>query len=206
MVVVLISKNIMLMVRILLLSVFVSAACCVAGQAFPGTSSAATLAEGARLMFKNVKTKTLDAEKNFLFQKTGLHLAADKKGFMLEEFPVEVSVYPTDMNGDGKEEIFIVMYSPAMYGNVGTDFLLFIKNSAGAFVKQTDIGGGIPTILTAKSGGYNDILVGLPGMEFPVYKWNGTKYIRYKTIKDAAMKTVKTKDIKAFSEMYSAKL
>ena len=92
---------------------------------------------------------------------------------MSDEFEVAVQPYITDMNKDGNEEVFIVMESSALFGNKGQDFMLYIKNSKGNFVKDPDLSGGIAMILSSKNPGYPDIAVGGPGFEFPVCRWDG---------------------------------
>ena len=171
--------------------------------AFPG---AVSLTAGAKLLFKNVKTKIPDADKNFLFRQTGLSLAADKNSFVISDMPVETGVFPTDMNNDGKEEIFIVLNSAAVYGNVGSNFLLFIKNASGAYNLQKEASGGLPVIFASKNMGYNDLMIGGPGFLFPVYRWNGTKYIPYKKIKDEALSNTKSFEIEEFSAAYTSKM
>ena len=75
------------------------------------------LSEGAKLLFKDVKTKLTDAQKDHIFTKLQLKLSKDKKTFMIDEYTVSVSVFPTDMNKDGVEEVFVVLGSGALFDN-----------------------------------------------------------------------------------------
>jgi len=69
------------------------------------------LLPGAALLFKDVNTKISDGDKNDIFSKTGIFYNATEnkltpgRGQNSKDFICEV--LPTDMNKDGKEEIFI---------------------------------------------------------------------------------------------------
>ena len=139
-----------------------------------------------------------------MFQKTGLELSKDKKQFMSGEYPVEVQVFPTDLNKDGREEIFVGLASTSLFGNTGESFLLFTKNSAGKYVQHEALGNGRPVILATKNHGYPDILIGGPGFEYPVLKWNGKKYMYSKMMKDAVLQKTKSTDIDEFSKSYTS--
>ena len=140
---------------------------------FAQTKTAAALSEGAALLFKTTKSKLTNDEKNWLFKQLNFTLSKDKKQFMSDEFEVAVQPYITDMNKDGNEEVFIVMESSALFGNKEQDFMLYIKNNKGNFVKDPDLSGGIAMILTSKNSGYPDIAVGGPGFDFPICRWDG---------------------------------
>ncbi|HLA54328.1 MAG TPA: hypothetical protein VK618_13525 [Flavitalea sp.] len=169
-----------------------------------GAAAGGKLSAGAAMLFNNVKSSATPAEKNRIFQDINLKLSPDRKSFLSDEYPVDAFVYPTDMNKDGKEELFVVMGSVALYGNTGQGFVLYIRNNAGQYQQQPDIGGaGLATILTAKNLGYPDILIGGPGFEFPVYRWNGRKYAWHKKMKDGAMNNNNSTDIETYSKAYT---
>ena len=168
---------------------------------FAQTKTTTALSEGATLLFKNTKSKLTNDEKNWLFKQLNFTLSKDKKQFMSDEFEVGVQPYITDMNKDGNEEVFIVMQSSALFGNKEQDFMLFIKNNKGTFVKDPDLSGGIAMILLSKNLGYPDIAVGGPGFEFPVCRWDGKKYKYLKTIKDAALSKIKYMDLSECSKL-----
>jgi len=170
-----------------------------------GTAIDAKLSPGAALLFKNVKTGASIAEQNRLFKELNLKLAADKKSFVMDEYDVEAFAYPTDMNGDGLEELFVTLGSVALFGNTAQSFTLYISDNTGKYQPQTDPGGiGIPIILTAKSSGYPDILIGGPGFEFPVYRWNGRKYALHRKMKDGALNGNNSSDVGTYSKAYTA--
>ena len=161
------------------------------------------LSDGAQLLFKTTKSKLNIEEKNKLFKNLNLELSNNKKEFVADGFSLEAHVYTTDMNKDGTEEIFVVLASAALYSNVGETFFLYMKNTSGEYRRQPKIGGGVPTILFTKNLGYNDILIGLPGMEFPVWRWSGNNYIFYKNIKNEALEKITSTQIEDFSKSYA---
>ena len=162
------------------------------------------LSAGAALLFKDVKTNATTAEKNKLYQQLNLQLASDKKGFIMDEYPVQTYVYPTDMNKDGKEEIFIGLGSVALFGNIGESFSLYIRDQAGVYQLEPDFsGGGRPTILSVKNLGYPDLLSGGPGFEFPVYRWNGRKYVLHRKMKGGALNSNNSTDIELYSKAFT---
>ena len=74
-------------------------------------SNLVSLLPGAELLFKKIKTKISDVDKDYIFLQTEFYYDPVKKaltpgkGISNKDFIFEV--YPTDMNHDGKEEIFI---------------------------------------------------------------------------------------------------
>lgn len=189
-------KNLFTTIGLLLLTYIINA------QNTEGTNNV-ILTEGAALLFVNTKTKLTTTEKNNLFQNLQLQLSADKKSFLSAEIPVDVSVYPTDMNKDGNEEIFVVLASVQLFGNAGQTFSLYIKNKKGVYMLQEVTGPGSAVILTAKSLGYHDLLIGGPGFTFPVYKWNGSKYIYHRKMKNGTLNNNNSTDIEPFSKRYT---
>jgi hypothetical protein len=171
---------------------------CLAAQQNPGE-----LSSGAASIFKNVNSKLTVAEKNMIFGDLALRMSADQKSFVIDDMPVGVTVYPTDMNKDGLEDVFVVMSSAALFGNIGENFFLYIKNTVGNFEKQTELGGGIPIILSTGNLGYPDILVGTPNMEHPVYRWNGRAYSRCKKLNDAALNATNAIPLEKYSKAYT---
>ena len=172
---------------------------------FAQIKTTTALSEGATLLFKTTKSKLTNDEKNWLFKQLNFTLSKDKKRFMSGEYEVAVQPYITDMNKDGNEEVFIVMQSSALFGNKEQDFMLYIKNNKGNFVKDPDLSGGIVMILLSKNLGYPDIAVGGPGFEFPVCRWDGKKYTYLKDIKDADLQSNKIKymDLSECSKLYT---
>ena len=163
------------------------------------------LTEGATLLFKDTKSKLTIEEKNWLFKHINFTVSKDKKQFMSGEYEVAVQTYVTDINKDGKEEVFIVMHSGALFGNTGENFAMYMKNSKGLFEYRDELGGGIAMILASKSLGYPDMAIGGPGFKFPAYRWDGKKYKYFKDIKDADLqsKKVKVMDLAECSKQYA---
>jgi hypothetical protein len=172
---------------------------------FAHVKTTAALSEGAASLFKTTKSKLTNDEKNWLFKQLNFTLSKDKKKFMSGEYEVAVQPYITDMNKDGNEEVFIVMQSSALFGNKEQDFMLYIKNNKGNFVKDPDLSGGIAMILTSKNSGYPDIAVGGPGFDFPICRWDGKKYKYLKQLKDADLQSGKIKymDLAECSKLYT---
>ena len=170
--------------NIFLISVF---CLCYAALNAQNTSTKAKLSEGAALLFKNVKTTLTAEEKNHLYRKVGLKLSPDKKAFFIDEYDVEVRVFATDMNKDGTDEIFVGFNSVALFGNMGENYSLFIKDKAGTYQQEPDIAGGQPIILKTSNLAYPDLLIGGPGFEFPVYRWNGKTYVYHRIEKDGIL-------------------
>ena len=168
----------------------------------PG-SNAASLSRGTSLLFRDVKTKLTTEERTAFYKRLNLKIAPDNQSFAVDDFPVTVFVYPTDMNKDGTEELFIVLSSTALYSDRG-DMMLFIKGTAGTYQYQQSIGGGSPVILSTSSKGYPDILIGGPGFEYPAFRWNGTQYSYWKIVKDQTITNTNSTDIAAYSKAYTA--
>lgn len=178
---------------------------CLCSFSFAQTNNAvkSKLSEGAKFLFKNIKTKTTEAEKNFIYQKLQVKQSKDKKSLELEGFPVEFQVYPTDLNKDGMEEIFVTLSSAALFGNVGSTVLFFIKDKSGKYQQQTEVIGGIPMLMSSKNMGYPDILIGGPGMEYPSFRWNGKDYRYYKPVKDGSAESTNSTDVSVSSKTYT---
>ena len=175
---------------------------------FAQAKTTVILSEGATLLFKNAKSKLTNDQKNWLFKQLNFTLSKDKNKFMSGEYEVATQPYITDMNKDGKEEVFIVMESSALYGNTGQDFILYIKNSKGNFERDPELGGGIAMILVSKNPGYPDIAIGGPGFDFPICRWDGKKYKYLKKLKDADLQSGKVKymDLSECSKLYTDSL
>ena len=171
----------------------------------PSAAATDKLPAGAALLFRNVQSALPASEKARVYASLNIHLAADGKSFTLGDYPVDTYVYPTDLNGDGREDLFVGLGSAAMFGNTGENFQLFLADPAGKYLAQPDIGGGRPLIMNTKSLGYPDIVIGGPGFEFPLYRWNGRKYSWSKKIKDGSLNEKNSADIDAYSKAYLAR-
>lgn len=82
-----------------------------------------------------------------------------------------------DLNGDGLPEGIITEGSTYCYGNTGYHFSLVSKRNSNNW-KLITSGVGIPRfITTGESHGWPDIEIGIPGVCFPVKRWNGSTYV-----------------------------
>ena len=173
----------------------------------PATSFTQTLNKVADLLFKNVKTKLTITEKNQLATALGFVLSNDKvQPFALDadskDYPFAATVFPVDMNKDGKEEIFVHFGNSYTSGNTGTSIALFIKNSSGVYQNHLGFPGMIPDALATVNQGYPDLLIGGPGFEYPVLRWNGKTYANHRVVKDAAYEKLKKKSVGDLSKEY----
>lgn len=169
------------------------------------------LTEGASLLFKNTKSTLTPAEKNKLFIDLHFLLSKDRKQFIAEgddgkEFPFDVRVMPTDLNKDGKEEIFITYGNSFTSGNTGSSVIVFIKNAAGKYEMNLGFPGMTPDALTTAGSNYPELLIGGPGMEFPVWKWNGSAYVYARKVKDSDYEKLKKTNIEELSKTYTSGL
>jgi hypothetical protein len=84
-----------------------------------------------------------------------------------------------DLNRDGKPEVFVSIGGTCLGGMAGNHMDLYIKNSKGQWKSQFGFQ-GIYTVLATRSKGYPDIEIGGPGFCFPVWRWNGLRYVPFK--------------------------
>ena len=161
----------------------------------------------AALLFKNVKTKITTAEKNEIATKLGFVLSNDKdQPFAADKdsknFPFTAIVYPTDFNKDGKEEIFILFGNSYTSGSTGSSIAMFVKDAKGSYTDQLGFPGTAPDVLATANLGYPDLLIGGPGMEFPVWRWNGKEYTFNRNVKDADYEKIKKQSLEEVSKAY----
>lgn len=147
-----------------------------------------SLNDGTKLLFGETVTKLTAADKATLFKRLGLRWSRDKNAFVDksdvdESMPYEhVQCFPTDLNKDGKEEIFFMLTNPALYGMTGTAIMLFTKNTGNAYALSCNIPAADIIPLSTKHLNYPDILLSLPGMDYIVWRWNGKSYNNYKKL------------------------
>jgi hypothetical protein len=166
-----------------------------------------TLSNIASALFKNIKTKLTTDEKNEIATRLGFILsgnkdqpfAADKDS---KDYPFTATVLPTDMNKDGKEEVFISFGNDYTSGSTGSSIALFIKDAKGVYANQLGFPGMVPDALATTSQGYADLLIGGPGFEYPVWRWNGKAYVFSRNVKDADYAKLKKQSIEDLSKAY----
>lgn len=160
---------------------------------------------GVQLLFKNIKTKLTNAEQSAVFRQLGFGMSKDRKQFIADadgaDAPFDAQVFPTDLNKDGVEEVFVVYGNSYTSGATGSSVVLFIKNTAGVYEDNLGFPGTVPDVLPTASKGYPDLLIGGPGFEHPVWRWNGKSYAFLKKVSDQALKN--TKSIEEISKAYT---
>lgn len=179
--------------------------CTAQQKAIPASNTAAALSEGAQMLFQQSGSRLSAAEKNNLFRQLGLQVAPGKKGFRMDGFDVGARAYPTDLNKDGAEEVFVILEG-LLYGNTGQGVALFVKNSAGVYVQQEEVAGGIAVILDSKSNGYPELVIAGPGFEFPLYRWNGKSYVYVRNISDDELQNAQTASVEEVSRAHKKEL
>jgi hypothetical protein len=162
-------------------------------------------------LFKGVKTATTIDEKNFIAKQVGFVLSGNKEQPLAQdkdskEYPFIATVLPTDLNKDGKEELFISFGNSYTSGNTGSSIVLFIKNPKGVYEMNLGFPGMTPDVLATTNKGYPDLVVGGPGFEFPIFRWNGKIYDNYKTISDNVYGKTKMTSAEALSKEYQKTL
>jgi hypothetical protein len=192
-------------------NIFTSLACIFLCSVIVSAQVINKLSPVATELFKGVKTATTVDEKNFLAKQTAFVLSGNKgQPFALDkdskEYPFAVTVMPTDLNKDGKEEVFIGFGNGYTSGNTGSSIVLYIKNAAGKYEMNLGFPGMIPDVLTTVYKGYPDLVVGGPGFEFPVFRWNGKIYDNYRTINDSVYGKTKMKSVGELSKEYQKTL
>lgn len=169
------------------------------------------LSPGARLLFTTAKSRLTATEKNQVFTLLGLYVSKDKKHFVGDDdatakFPYDVQVYPADLNQDGSEDVFVLYGNPVLSGRADTDVALFIKRKSGEFRKNLGFPGVLPDVLPTTNLGYPDLLIGGPGFEFLVWRWNGKEYALHRKIKDQDYERTPKTGVEAVSQAYISKL
>jgi hypothetical protein len=170
-----------------------------------------TTSKVAMELFRNVKTTLSPAEKNQVASELGFILSGNREEPFAQdkdskENPFTAFVYPVDLNKDGKEEVFVSFGNTFTSGMTGSSISLFIKSASGAYVSNLGFPGTIPDVLSTANMGYPDLLIGGPGFEFPVWKWNGKEYVFSKKVKNEAYDKLKKESLEDLSKNYQAKI
>ncbi|HTE01925.1 MAG TPA: hypothetical protein VK668_21700 [Mucilaginibacter sp.] len=170
------------------------------------TELATTLNEETKVLFQNTKSKLSVKDKNAIAKLLGFPLSRDKKQFILDkgsaDYPFDILVYPTDLNKDGTEEIFITYGNTYTSGLAGSSVQLFIRDPYGDWHANLGFPGVTPDALGTGNAGYPDLLIGGPGNVFPVWRWNGKAYDLNRKVVDAQLKTLKASSIENVSKAY----
>lgn len=164
------------------------------------------LTNEAELLFKNVISKTTNAEKNEIAAGMNIKGSADKTQFYIDdqyssEYLLNPDVYPLDINNDGDEEIVIVYGHPAITGD-NVISTLFIKDTQGHYISNFSFTGSL-IILPNTTKDFPDLAIGGPGFEFPVWRWNGKTYDYNRKITDNKLMDAKPLFIAEGSKLYT---
>lgn len=127
-------------------------------------------------------TSVTDADKTAAFQAAGFKQSGGKWesgcGDPGTASYTAGAIEVDDVNKDGRPDIWITEESTFCYGNTGVAFWLMAKGDNGKWTKLIHDTGVHGTLATVRHG-WPDIEVGGPGMgKFPVYKFDGRKYVR----------------------------
>jgi hypothetical protein len=60
----------------------------------------------------------------------------------------------------------------------------------------------MPDALSTTSLGYPDLLIGGPGFEFPVWRWDGNAYAYNRTVADADYAKLEKRSVEELSKAY----
>jgi hypothetical protein len=164
------------------------------------------LTPGAAQLFRNVKSRLTNAGKNSLFEQTGLIPTGIAEEFLFDtddpEDTVSVVVLPEDLNKDGAEDVFVIEENGVLFGNAGGQLILFIKNKQGYYQANMDVPAIGAVALAEGKDGYPDLLLAVPGMQIPVWRWNGEKYTYYRSIPGENAQIIQAVDIETLSRDY----
>lgn len=167
------------------------------------------LLPGAALLFNNVVCLLTNSQKNQVFRATGFLLTAEQDAFVMDEaeaFPFSAALYPVDMNEDGIDELFVVWGNSFMAGNAGSFVSLFIHDDAGIYRDQLGFPGILPDILLEETKSYPDLVIGVPGMSFPVWGWSSNGYTRIGEMNNDELAKYKKINAETLSEQYKTSL
>lgn len=138
---------------------------------------------GTKLLFKGIKTTLSLSEKLQIYKLLDFRMSKTKSKFILdnqEDDPdpywgaFEATLYITDLNKDGIEEVFVIYGNLYTSGMTGESVVLFIKNSS-EYSKNLNFPGTIHGVMKTDYQGYNDLLIEwCKGA--PIWRWDGNKY------------------------------
>ena len=94
--------------------------------------------------------------------------------------PAAAEVQFLDLNRDGAPEVLVVFGNTCTSGMAGTSVVLFIKTQ-GQYRMNLGFPAAEVTPLDTRNRGYADLLIGGPGFCFPVWRWNGSDYVYFRS-------------------------
>ena len=163
---------------------------------------------GAEQLFGQTNSRLTAAQKQDIFSKTGFRPAADGKQFIMEgderaEFPFEAQLYPTDLNGDGKEEVFILYGNSFTSGHTGSSIMLFVPDARGSYQLNLGFPAAMIYALPGIQGRYPDLAIGGPGSRYPVWRWNGQEYDYHGQMNENQLQATKSRSMDEISAAYT---
>ncbi|MEP6750430.1 MAG: hypothetical protein ABJB86_22010 [Bacteroidota bacterium] len=170
------------------------------------------LSADGQFLFKKAKTKLSIAEKTHLFEQLDIRWSENKKQFVDKDDVVEATPYlqanffPTDINNDGTEEIFIVLVNAALFDGAGAKIILFTKDADGSYQKNTEIPAEDIVPLTRKHLGYPDILLSSSEQTFIIWRWNGKIYKYFQKVSGQQLPDGPNKGLEDISNAYQGSL
>lgn len=172
-------------------------------QPQPAIASEEELTAQAASLFKNVKSKLSNAEKNLITRKSGLACGDTLISNGLGKTKVIAKPLPVDLNRDGKEEIFISVKTTAL-GITSTAFKFYSMDASGNYqAMPKDIIGSLK-VIKAAGNNFPDLLAGIPGLDRELWKWNGRNYGFNMKVNGLAALAYKISGIEEESERYVA--
>ncbi len=139
---------------------------------------------GTALLFATDQGGLTVAERKAIFESLGLVVDSAGTGFLDTSCgqPASAAVTFSDLNGDGIKEVLVIYGNSCTSGMAGSSVVLFIKDSAGGYSTNLGFPGASADPQSTSNLGYPDLLIGLPGFCFPVWRWNGTAYDYLKSV------------------------
>ncbi|WP_146202943.1 hypothetical protein [Pedobacter paludis] len=136
------------------------------------------LSLGAAQLFKNVRSNLSIQDKNYIFSKLSLIPKADGDGFTTEDAHpndrIPVEIYLLDINGDGKEEVFLSYSDINGKGRAHSHLTMFLPKADGYIMNvDLDYNAFLPEF-TTPSNGYPQLRFG--GMNSDIWGWDGNEY------------------------------
>ena len=81
-----------------------------------------------------------------------------------------------DLDDDGTPEVVVDAGNTCTSGMAGTSVWLFVRDGGGRYRSNLGFPGMIAEVLSTRSLGFPDLLIGGPGFCFPVWRWDGREY------------------------------
>lgn len=165
---------------------------------------------GADILFKEVKSRLTDKQKKEIFGLLEFELASDGQNFYEqggEDFPFSVSIFPTDLNQDGKEEVFVLYGNMYTSGATGQSFVVIQPDEKGKYDATLWFPGLLPDVLesTVKQA-HPDLLLTGRFFDRPLWQWRKDKYILFKIVKEQAIPKLKVRNVENYSREYQASI